>query len=209
MPDPTTHDTGPEAASSRVAERRADVRQRIVAAAWDVAAEHGLDGMTLAAIADRVGMRAPSLYEYFASKAAILDALFADGYRQLSEEVVAPMLAAMPDPPTRESLLEGARRSLAFMTDDLARYQVMFTRVVPGWDPSPPAYEASIAVYEQMEQMFAAFGITDPTDVDLFTALMAGLAAQQHANDPGGDRYLRLTERAVDAVLAVTRSTVP
>jgi AcrR family transcriptional regulator len=192
-----------------VARRRALVRQRIVAAAWEVAADAGLDGLTLAAIAERVGMRAPSLYEYFASKAAILDALFADGYRQMAEEVVAPLVAAMPDPPTRESLVEGARRSVAFMAADLARYQVMFTRSVPGWDPSPPAYEVSIAVYEQMEQAMAAFGIVDPEDVDLFTAVTAGLAAQQHANDPGGDRYLRLTDRAIDAVLAVTRSYVP
>jgi AcrR family transcriptional regulator len=153
-------------------------------------------------------MRAPSLYEYFASKAAILDALFADGYRQMSEEVVAPLLAAMPDPPTRESLVEGARASVAFMTADLARYQVMFTRVVPGWDPSPPAYEASIAVFQQMQQAMRAFGLTDPEDLDLFTAVTAGLAAQQHANDPGGDRYIRLTERAIDGVLAVVRSTV-
>jgi AcrR family transcriptional regulator len=195
--------------TDRVAARRARVRARIVAAAWEVAADAGLEGLTLTAIADRVGMRAPSLYEYFTSKAAILDALFADGYRQMAEQVVAPMIAAMPDPPTRESLVEGARRSLEFMTADLARYQVMFTRVVPGWDPSPPAYEASIAVYEQMEQAMAAFGLTEPDDVDLFTAMTAGLAAQQYANDPGGSRYLRLTERAVDAVLAVTRSTVP
>ena len=194
--------------TDRVTRRRELVRQRVIDAAWEVAAAAGLEGLTLAAIAERVGMRAPSLYEYFTSKAAILDALFADGYRQLSEEVVAPMHAAMPDPPTREALVEGARRSLAFMTADLARYQVMFTRVVPGWDPSPPAYEASIAVYEQLEQTLAAFGLTGADDVDLFTAMTAGIAAQQYANDPGGDRYLRLTDRAVDAVLAVTRSTV-
>jgi AcrR family transcriptional regulator len=194
--------------TDRVQRRRAEVRERIVDAAWHVARDAGLEGLTLAAIADRVGMRAPSLYEYFASKAAILDALFADGYRQMSEEVVAPLLAAMPDPPTRELLVEGARASVAFMTADLARYQVMFTRVVPGWDPSPPAYEASIAVYQQMEAGLRAFGLTDPQDVDLFTAVTAGLAAQQHANDPGGDRYLRLTERAVDGVLAVARSAV-
>lgn len=194
--------------TDRVARRRALVRQRIVDAAWEVAAEAGLEGLTLGAIAARIGIRAPSLYEYFTSKAAILDALFADGYRQLSEEVVAPLVAAMPDPPTREALVEGARRSVAFMTADLARYQVMFTRAVPGWDPSPPAYEVSIAVYQQMASSLAAFGFTEPDDVDLFTAMTAGIAAQQHANDPGGDRYLRLTERAVDAVLAVTRSTV-
>jgi hypothetical protein len=35
----------------------------------------------------------------------------------------------------------------------------------------------------------------------LFTALLSGLADQQIANDPGGDRWLRLVDSAVDMYL--------
>ena len=50
----------------RAAERRASTRQEILDAAWDLAHEVGLTEVTLRALAHRVGMRAPSLYSYFA-----------------------------------------------------------------------------------------------------------------------------------------------
>ena len=40
-------------------------------------------------------------------------------------------------------------------------------------------------------------GLRDDADFDLWTAVVAGLASQQLANDPGGDRYLRLIDDAV------------
>jgi hypothetical protein len=44
--------------------------------------------------------------------------------------------------------------------------------------------------------------VTEPADVDVFSALVSGLSHQQVANDPGGDRWVRLAERTVDMVLA-------
>ena len=49
----------------RVAERREATRQEILAAAWDVAREQGVAQLTLREVAERVGMRAPSLYTHF------------------------------------------------------------------------------------------------------------------------------------------------
>jgi len=71
--------------ASKVAERREAKVTSIVATAWDLAREHGIAGLSLHALARRVGMRQPSLYEYFASKHALFDAMFADGNRQLAE----------------------------------------------------------------------------------------------------------------------------
>ena len=39
---------------------------------------------------------------------------------------------------------------------------------------------------------------TDAADIDLYTAVIAGLVNQQWANDPGGSRWGRLLERAID-----------
>jgi TetR/AcrR family tetracycline transcriptional repressor len=50
----------------------------IVGAAIDVLNEHGLDGLSLHAIAKRLGVRQPALYHHFASKAALLDAVAAE-----------------------------------------------------------------------------------------------------------------------------------
>ena len=57
-------------------------RQEILSAAWAVAREQGLAQLTLREVAERVGMRAPSLYTHFASKNAIYDAMFADAWTQ-------------------------------------------------------------------------------------------------------------------------------
>ena len=50
-------------------------RAAIVAAAIEVIDEHGLDGVSLRAIAARLGIRQPALYHHFASKAGLLDAV--------------------------------------------------------------------------------------------------------------------------------------
>jgi hypothetical protein len=49
-----------------------------------------------------------------------------------------------------------------------------------------------------MRTRFAAAGITDSAAFDLGTALVGGLAAQQTSNEPGGDRWVRLIDDAVD-----------
>src|SRR3954470_7293058 len=82
--------------ASKVAERREAKVTSIVAAAWDLAREHGIAGISLHALARRVGMRQPSLYSYFDSKHALYDAMFADGNRRLLEQLGA---LALPDEP--------------------------------------------------------------------------------------------------------------
>ena len=54
---------------------------------------------------------------------------------------------------------------------------------------------------EQGADEYAAMGITDPDALDLSTALLTGLTSQQIANDPGGDRWERLVDRAAEMLL--------
>ena len=71
----------------KVAQRRETRTAEIVAAAWELARDHGIGGLSLHALAREVGIRQPSLYEYFDSKHALYDAMFADGNRQLLERL--------------------------------------------------------------------------------------------------------------------------
>ncbi len=57
----------------KVAMRREAKTASIVAEAWGLAREHGVGGISLHALARTVGMRQPSLYEYFESKHALYD----------------------------------------------------------------------------------------------------------------------------------------
>ena len=84
------------ATPDKVTQRREAKVASIVASAWKLAREHGIAGVSLHALAREVGMRQPSLYEYFDSKHALYDAMFADGNRQLLERLDALTLPQDP-----------------------------------------------------------------------------------------------------------------
>ena len=55
-----------------------------------------------------------------------------------------------------------------------------------------------MATLELTRALLARYGVTRQEDLDLYVALIAGLVDAQLANDPGGSRWLRLLDRAVD-----------
>jgi len=177
----------------RRAERREATRAEILDAAWGLARTAGLAGVSLRDIARRIGMRPPSLYWYFDSKHAIYDAMFAEGNRQLLARFEEQNWPTDP----RELLRLSARVFVEFSAEDVQRYQLLFQRTIPDFEPSPGSYALAVQALEQMRTLFTAAGLSDPGQFDLWTALTAGLAAQQTANDPGGDQWLRLIDEAV------------
>ena len=184
--------------SDRRAQRHAATRQEILDAAWNLARSHGLTGWSLRELAASVGMRAPSLYVYFDGKDAIYDAMFAQGYRQLLERIGRLPTAGEPV----EVLRRAAREFFDFYVEDAARHQLLFLRVVPGFEPSPESYALARDVVARLREVLADAGLDRPEAVDLWTALFTGLASQQASNDPGGDRWQRLLDRAVDMFVA-------
>lgn len=180
----------------RAAERREATRREILDAAWELAREVGLAGITLREIARRVGMQAPSLYTHFASKNAIYDAMFAQAWSAY-EEIAERDLADLPDDP-RAAVQLLSRTFFDFAVADLPRYQLMNQRTIPGFEPSPEAYAPAVRVLEQGVVHFRQLGARDRDDFDIWVSLLGGLIDQQYANDPGGDRFSRLLTRAVD-----------
>lgn len=182
-----------------MAQRHGRTRDDIVDAAWRLAERDGLASLTLRDLAAAVGMRAPSLYSYFDSKIAIYDAMFAQAYRETDTTLRAIFAETDIDPTVDPHawLAFGARQWLALCQASIPRYQLMYTRVIPGWEPSPDAYEASVASFAATREWLARAGVTGDRDVDLWTATVAGLAAQQIANEPAGRRWVDLTDRAV------------
>jgi hypothetical protein len=71
-------------------------------------------------------------------------------------------------------------------------------RVVPGFEPSEEAYAPSLAVMELMRTELTGIGVTDEGALDLWVSIVGGLVDSQLANDPGGTRYERLLDRAVE-----------
>jgi AcrR family transcriptional regulator len=179
----------------RRAERHASTRAEILDAAWQLARERGLGGWSLRDVAEAVGMRAPSLYGYFPSKNAVFDAMFAAGYRDLLAGVDA-LEAERADASPVELFAVSGPRFFDFCVSDPARFQLLFLRTIPGFEPSAESYALALAVLDRLTAVLVAAGLGDPPPIDLWTALLTGLAAQQISNDPGGDRWRRLVEPA-------------
>jgi AcrR family transcriptional regulator len=178
----------------RRAERRSATRAEILAAAWELVRDQGLGGLTLRDVATKVGMRPPSLYHYFDSKQAVYDAMFAEGNRTLLARMAAEEWPAEP----RALMAKMAHLFVEFGAEDPARSQLLFQRTLPDFEPSPPSYALAVEVITLARAHFAKVGLTDSAHFDLWTALVSGLASQQAANDPAGDRWLRLIDDAVE-----------
>ena len=184
-----------EPTSTWISDRRATARRKVLDAAWQVAREQGLAALTLREVAARVGIRAPSLYSHFESKHAIYDAMFGESWTDFLE---ISRTVALPDSP-RAALRVVAHTFFDFATADLARHQLMNQRIIPGFTPSAASYAAAVTALAEMAQRLRTLGVhPSDADIDLYTALLSGLVDQQWANDPGGSRWGRLVDRAVD-----------
>lgn len=170
----------------------------ILAAAWELAARDGLAGISLRDLAEQVDLRQPSLYAYFDSKLALYDELFADGYRRLLARVEAH--ERLDDPV--EELVAFVELCVRFSSDEPVCHQLLFQRTIPGFEPSEASYAVALEFYDIASERIRAAGVTEQTDIDVFSALVNGLAHQQVANDPGGDRWVRLARRVVAMFVA-------
>jgi AcrR family transcriptional regulator len=189
----------------RRARHRESIRTEIVEAAWSLARVKGLAGLTMRDLGAAVGMRAQSLYSYFASKEAIYDEMFRSGY----EEFLAWMAPRDDSRTGPEQAAWLAHRFFTFCVDDPVRYQLLFLRTLPDFTPSAEAYALAEAALEELNNQLWQVGIDDPAAADLATALLTGLVSQQIANDPGGDRWERLIDRSVSMLLAEFASPPP
>ncbi|HEY5856848.1 MAG TPA: TetR/AcrR family transcriptional regulator [Aldersonia sp.] len=181
---------------NRVAERREETRREILDAAWSLVREDGLAQLTLRRVAERVGMRAPSLYTHFASKNDIYDAMFGQAWAECLDASLR-QIEALPAGP-RARLRGIARGFFDFSVNDLPRFQLMNQRVIPDFEPSATAYAPSLQCMQMLRNEMGAIGIVDDADVDLYVVIVGGLVDGQFANDPGGTRYARLLDRAID-----------
>lgn len=63
--------------------------EAVIAAARDVLEADGPQALTMQAVADRVGVRAPSLYKRFADRPALIAAVAIDAFDELGREIAA------------------------------------------------------------------------------------------------------------------------
>ena len=190
---------------------RRQTRDEILDAALAVMADNGVAALNLTEVARRVGLRQPSLYQYFSSRTAVYDALFERGMHTHHDAVAAAIAAA---PPGWPGVCAAMAATLRFAADHPVLAQFLFTRAVPGFVPSEHAYAPSLRQYDLIRAAVAAAvergdlhpAASSERGVSLLVAITAGVASQQAANDPGpadGEgRFTPLLEPALDMYAA-------
>lgn len=188
----------------QVAARREAKVAAIVEKAWELADKDGVAALSLHALARAVGMRQPSLYEYFDSKNALYDAMFADGNRQLLAHLDAQRLPRDP----RSALKTYLAAFASFALERPPRYELMFLRHLPGFTPTPDAYAVAQQVLGRIIALMHDAGVKRPADVDCLVAVIAGLIDAQLSNEPATRRWVRHIDRLTDLVVddAIARS---
>jgi AcrR family transcriptional regulator len=121
-----------------------DVETGLLEAASALLEREGPEALSIRRIAAEAGVAPMGVYNRFASKSGIIEALFVQGFERLGEAMIT--LGAIDDP--LEALAEGGRRYRALALAHPMAYQLMFLRAVPGFEPSDQAKEVAAHAFE-------------------------------------------------------------
>jgi AcrR family transcriptional regulator len=208
--------TEPSGAGAPRSDRRTRRRQQTIEEILDIATqvmtEYGVNGLSLAEVARRLGVQPPSLYKYFPSLMAIYDALFLRGQLEHLEAMRQGMSDADPG---LAALIAGLEASGRWLLANRAVAQLLFWRPVPNFEPSAEAFAPSIAMVAMQRVALAdavAAGELGPEAdseeaVYLISTLIVGVASQAMANEPdlewGQGRFSPLFAKLMRLLVAV------
>ena len=183
-----TTDSAPVRPLDRRARRRRETIDEILRIAADVMTQDGVNALSMAEIARRLGVQPPSIYKYFDSLLHVYDALFQRGQLEHLQVMRDAMADSQPGLPALTAGLEAsgqwclANRSVA---------QLMFWRPVPSFEPSPEAFATSTEMVSLQKAAIAdaiAAGQLGPAEVDqvvhLVSVFIVGVLSQAIANEP-------------------------
>ena len=152
---------------------RDQTRQEAKRIALDQLANAGVEGISVNAIAKRMGLTGPALYRYFASRDDLLTELIRDAYTEL-----AVRLEAFADSPSRRAP-EARIRELADGFREWAltqphRYLLLFGTPVPGYQAPPDTTEAANRAMWAIGRVLAVLPAAEPTRPTTLDRQLAG-----------------------------------
>ncbi len=174
--------------SPRVQQKRDAAAQSILEAARAIMREEGVAALSMQGLARRMDMRAPSLYNYFASKMDVYDALFRLGIT-MYDVYLQEALKTSKD--LHDELRIVIESYMSFALENPELYQLCFERPVPGFVPSRSSMDLSLSIlqrgYQRVEKLKTGFStdLSSTQIVDLVIAVSHGLTAMHLANEPG------------------------
>lgn len=139
-----------------------DLRRALVQEAVRTIATDGVEGLTLRAVGERLGVSRTALYRHFADKSSLLAAVGLEGFRAFQEA----MQTAAAQPSLSEGFRAMGRAYVDFARAHPAHYRVMFGGFLEGCKSEP--------------------GLADQANAS-FQVLVESLRAQQRAGLLRGD----------------------
>src|SRR6476661_3889906 len=185
--DTTAERRGPRDLDRR-ARRRQETLEEILDIAIDLMTEHGVNGLTLAEVARRLGVQPPSIYKYFPSIGAVYDALFKRAASE-NRDVLGEAMAR--GEPGLDALTTGLEASGRWVLQNQALAQLLFWRPVPDFEPSAQAFAPSEEIATLQQQAIAdavaagQLGSEALQDAGILVSiLIKGVLTQAMANEP-------------------------
>ena len=123
------------------------MREDILSAARQIIQKDGYAALSMRALADAVGVRAPTLYDYFASKEEVLNAVHMRGVETLGGEFQHVLETSAPGI-ERLVRIGVVYRRFGLTNPDL--YQLMFARIDQAYSPGEEQVERSRALFEAL-----------------------------------------------------------
>jgi len=125
-------------------------KEEILYATLELAAENGMKGVSMSQIADKVGIKAPSLYNHFKSKDEIIREmyLFFRGQAQNGSSTVSVDFSKLMDKSIEEILLGSVSAYMGIVTD---KNMLRFFKVLYSERSSNPA--AAQIIVDETERM--------------------------------------------------------
>ena len=115
------------AATSRRERLRAETREAILDAARQIVTDKGIEDFSLREVARAVGYSPAALYEYFASKEAMLTCLYFESSGGLGQRLAEIVTTRSPERPVIEELKALGRGYRAYALENPALYRLIFT----------------------------------------------------------------------------------
>ena len=167
---------------------------RVVAEAAELADEVGLDQLTLAALAARLGVRQPSLYKHVASLDALHRLLSMQGKAEIADALGQAAIGRARD----DALVAMAHAWRAWALDHPGRYQAAQQGAAPG----DVEHEAvSRRTVEVMAAVMDGYGLDGDDAIDAIRAYRAALHGFVSLEASGGFAFPRSVDRSFDRLV--------
>jgi AcrR family transcriptional regulator len=189
------------------------MRNDILNAAREIIQASGFSALSMRTLAEAVGVRAPTLYDYFASKEDVLNALFLDAVEIIRVYFIDNLAETSPGIARVISMGKTYRE---FAVNNPVLFQLVFSRVDSSYIPGKEQMEAAKALFDALRAEVVTaveLGQIVPADPDAIAitlwANVHGLSTLQIDGHTAKCTTMSADEVAAFSISAILNGLIP